>query len=65
MWAACTPTTDGDHTGTDGAYVLVCRDGIWQPIMTVDEFVRSARGEKVTTKPLPVYPSGPVYPSPI
>jgi len=64
MWAACQPSTTGDPTGTDGAYVLVCKDGLWQPIMTVDEFVRSARGENVTTKPLPVYPSGPVYPTP-
>ena len=65
MWSACAPAPNGDRTGTDGAYVLVCRDGIWQPIMTVDEFVRSARGETVTTKPPPVYPSGPVYPTPI
>lgn len=64
MWAACTPSADGDPTGTDGAYVLVCKDGLWQPIMTVDEFVRSARGENVTLKPTPVYPSGPVYPTP-
>lgn len=64
MWAACTPSPNGDLTGTDGVYVLVCRDGIWQPTMTVDEFVRSARGERFTTKPPPVYPSGPVYPTP-
>lgn len=64
MWAACAPSPDGDRTGTDGAYVLVCKDGMWQPIMTVDEFLRSARGETVTVKPTPVYPSGPVYPTP-
>ena len=65
MWSACNPSPTGDRTGTDGEYVLSCVDGLWQPIMTVDEFVRSARGENVTTKPLPVYPPGPVYPTPI
>ena len=64
MWAACTPSADGDRTGTDGTYVLMCKDGLWQPVMTVDEFIRSARGEKVAVKPTPVYPSGPVYPTP-
>jgi hypothetical protein len=65
MWAACSPSVSGDRTGTDGEYVLVCKDGLWQPIMTVEEFERSARGENVTTQPPPVYPRGPIYPTPI
>ena len=42
-WDAC--DTSGDRTGTDGTYVLVCDDGTWVPIMTVEDFVRVKRGE--------------------
>lgn len=43
MWSAC--TAGSDPTGTDGAYAMVCSDGTWVPVMTVDEFVRASRGE--------------------
>jgi hypothetical protein len=57
MWASCTPAADGNTTGTDGTYVLVCKDGTWEPIMTVDEYVRMSRGERVTLAPLPTRPT--------
>jgi hypothetical protein len=55
MWSPCTP--GGDPTATDGHYVLVCKDGAWQPVMTVDEFVRIRRGEHVVIGPLPTRPT--------
>ena len=58
MWGSCSPAADGNPTGTDGTYVLVCKDGTWEPVMTVDEFVAAARGEDVTIAPLPTRPTG-------
>ena len=57
MWAPCGP--GGDPTGTDGTYVLVCRDGIWQPTMTVDEYARLLRRKRVVLAPLPTRPPAP------
>lgn len=54
MGDACTP--GGDPTGTDGVYVVACRDGRWTPIMTVDEFVRASRGEELVIAPVPDLP---------
>ena len=56
MWSACTVAADGNRSGTDGQYVLECRDGTWVPVMTVDEFVRASRGEHLTIGPLPQRP---------
>ena len=55
MWGPCTP--GNDPTGTDGRYALVCQDGEWIPVMTVDEFVRINGGEQnVVIAPLPKRP---------
>jgi alpha-tubulin suppressor-like RCC1 family protein len=56
MWAGCDES--GDRTGTDGTYVLFCRNGRWEPIMTNAEYVALARGEKVTIAPAPQPPLG-------
>jgi hypothetical protein len=55
MWGAC--STGGDPTGTDGKYVLVCENGEWTPIMTVQEFIEIARGGHPTIGPLPTKPT--------
>jgi hypothetical protein len=57
MWSACSPAPDGNASGTDGTYVLMCRDGRWEPVMTVDEYLRTLRGEHVTIAPLPTPPT--------
>jgi alpha-tubulin suppressor-like RCC1 family protein len=56
MWAGCAVPAGADPTGTDGRYVLVCRDGRWEPIMTNDEFVGMAQERPVTIAPLPAPP---------
>lgn len=56
-WTTCRPAADGNPTGTDGTYVLVCKDGAWEPVMTVKEFVAAARGESVEFGPLPSRPA--------
>lgn len=57
MWGPCAVAASGDPFGTDGTWVLVCRGGTWEPVMTVDEFVRSGRGEHVSPRqPLPTRP---------
>jgi hypothetical protein len=55
MWASC--DTSGDRTGTDGTYVLLCRDGTWQPLMTAKEYVEIRAGRKITIAPLPTEPT--------
>lgn len=57
MWGSCSAAAGGDTTGTDGTYVLNCEGGTWVPLMTVDEFARLARGEKVSIAPLPKRPT--------
>lgn len=57
MWGGCSPAQDGNTTGTDSAYVLVCKHGVWEPIMTVPEYLAIARGEKVTIALLPERPT--------
>lgn len=67
MWSPCTVPTDGNATGTDGTYVLVCTDGRWEPVMTAAEYVEISRGEDVTVAPLPEAPpttSSPVTTTP-
>jgi len=53
VWRSCNPAPDGNRSGTDGTYVLWCKDFTWQPIMTVDEYVRILNHEPVTIGPLP------------
>lgn len=55
MWGAC--TAGSDPWGTDGAYVLVCKSGEWQPVMTVKEYVAIQQGKKITIAPLPTKPT--------
>lgn len=57
MWSTCSPAADGNPTGTDGEYVLVCKDGTWEPLMTVEEYVALAQGRDVTIAPLPTRPT--------
>ncbi len=57
MWSACSPARDGNPTGTDGTYVLACRGGRWEPLMTVDEYVRLRQGRKLRIAPLPTAPT--------
>ncbi len=68
MWAPCTRAADGNPWGTDGGYVLACNEGIWQPLMTVDEYLRLSKGEQVTIAPVPTRPAGvivePTQPTP-
>lgn len=56
MWAECDGS--GDGTGTDGTYVLICRDGRWEPIMTNAEFVALSQGEQLAVAPTPTPPLG-------
>ena len=56
MWEPCAKAADGNPWGTDGAYVLACNDGIWQPVMTVGEYLRLTRGEKFEIAPVPTRP---------
>jgi uncharacterized protein YjbI with pentapeptide repeats len=54
MWGAC----DGsDPTGTDGTYVLICKGGTWEPIMTVKEFAANRSGKLTPIAPLPTRPT--------
>ena len=57
MWGSCSVAPNGDVTGTDGTYLLDCEHGTWVPVMTLNEFVRSARGENVQIAPLPHRPT--------
>lgn len=57
MWSACSPASNGNPFGTDGAWVLVCRQGRWEPVMTVEEYLRIRRGEHVQRQPLPEPPT--------
>ncbi|MFN8052796.1 MAG: IPT/TIG domain-containing protein [Acidimicrobiales bacterium] len=54
MWAAC--TAGNDPWGTDGTYVLFCRNGVWEPIMTVQEYLQIRQGKKITIAPVPTKP---------
>ena len=49
MWNPCTPGTD--PTGTDGTWVLICRNGVWEPIMTVGEFIALKQGKPIAPAP--------------
>lgn len=57
MFTPCQAAADGDVTGTDGTYVLVCEDGEWEPVMTVREYLAMRQGRKVTIAPLPRRPT--------
>lgn len=57
MWGSCSAAPGADATGTDGEYVLVCRNGRWEPAMTTSEFVKVARKQPVKLAPLPAAPS--------
>lgn len=63
MWEPCDQRA-ADITGTDGKYSMVCSGGVWTPVMTVDEFVRASRGEKVVIAPLPERPTSPTTTTP-
>lgn len=65
MWDSCSVPPGADSTGTDGTYVLVCKDGRWEPIMTNDEFVAMAQQRPVTIAPLPVAPIAPTPTTPV
>lgn len=56
MWAACEP---GDNPwGTDGTWVLVCRNGQWEPTMTAAEYAQLLQGKQVANfTPLPTKPT--------
>jgi hypothetical protein len=56
LWGACGQAADG-FGGTDGTYALVCRNGTWEPVMTVREFARIAQGHHVDIAPLPQRPA--------
>lgn len=55
MWASC--VAGNDPWGTDGKYVLGCKDGEWIPVMTVDEYIAIQQGKKVTIAPVPTRPT--------
>lgn len=57
MWQACSVAPDGNASGSDATYILRCEGGTWVPVMTIDEFVRLSRGQKVTIAPLPTRPT--------
>lgn len=57
MWGACSDAAGADHTGTDGTYVLLCRNGRWEPVMTVNEYLAIARRQPVAIAPLPTPPT--------
>ncbi len=57
MWAPCAPAADGDPFVADSTYVLFCRDGRWEPIMTIEEHLRIRQGEWVVIGPLPQPPA--------
>ncbi|MEZ5322145.1 MAG: IPT/TIG domain-containing protein [Microthrixaceae bacterium] len=57
MWGSCQNAADGNPTGTDNQYVLVCKDGVWTPIMTVGEFAQLSQGKTVTIASLPTQPT--------
>ena len=54
MWAAC--TAGNDPWGTDGTYVMLCHNGQWEPIMTVQEYLQIRQGKKITIAPVPTKP---------
>jgi hypothetical protein len=56
MWGTCGRVADRAG-GTDGTYALVCRNGTWEPVMTVREFARIAQGHHVDIAPLPHRPT--------
>lgn len=62
MWGPCGP--GGDPTGTDGVYSMVCRDGVWTPIMTVGEWASATKGEDIDIAPLPERPTPPTESTP-
>jgi len=53
MWNPCSPAADGNPGGIEGQYILWCRGGEWQPIVTVQEYLALRRGEHPTIAPLP------------
>lgn len=59
MWSPCAASADGNPFGADATHVLFCRDGRWEPIMTIDEYLRIRRGEWVEIAPLPSPPQNP------
>jgi alpha-tubulin suppressor-like RCC1 family protein len=57
MWDSCDESPGVDRTGTDGVYVLVCRDGHWEPLGTVAEYVLASQGQPITWADVPVAPT--------
>ena len=57
MWEPCDESPGADRTGTDGVYVLVCRDGQWAPLGTVAEYVLASQGQPVTWAEVPAPPT--------
>lgn len=56
LWSSCDVAPDGNPFGTDGTFVLACRNGTWEPIMTVQEYAAIRSGRDVTIAPLPRKP---------
>lgn len=54
MWSSC--NSSGERFGTDGHYVVTYRDGMWQPIMTVQEWQQIRERKIGPIAPLPVRP---------
>lgn len=63
-WFGCDSSASaGGQWGTDGRYVLQCREveslpgwNAWFPVMTVDEFVAILQGADVEVAPVPTRP---------
>jgi hypothetical protein len=55
MWSSCNPS--GESYGTDGHYVLAYHDGLWEPVMTVQEWERVSHHQRTTIAPLPTRPA--------
>ena len=56
MFTACAKAADNNPFGADSKYVLVCENGKWKPIMTLDEYVRILQKKPVTIAPVPTEP---------
>jgi hypothetical protein len=57
MWTDCSNVSKDDQFGTDLEYVLHCENGMWKPIMTVDEYFKIELHQPVVIAPLPVEPT--------
>lgn len=57
MWATCSPAGNGNPSGTDGVYILICEGGRWVPKLTVEEYVDAIQGKQSTVAPLPKPPT--------